>query len=143
MLRFIFPGIMLLISAYTDIKERVIYSEVVVVFLAGALVLGALPGAEGLPSLLMGAGLGLLMAVASVLSRGKLGMGDSLLFIVLGLYLGFEINLTLLMFSLLLSSFYSMGLMVLKRAPGGLKFEYPFSPFIFAAYLIMICFGVR
>ncbi len=141
MLKFIVPGIMLIISAYTDIKERVIYSEVILVFGLAGLIYGHLTRSPGYFGMLLGALVGGMMLGASFLTRGELGPGDGLLFIVTGFWLGFELNFTLLMFSLILSSVYSMGLMVFKKASRGFKSEYPFSPFILAAYIVMMIGG--
>lgn len=136
-MRIVLPGILLLYCAFTDILRR----EIDLIPLGIFAVLGVFCLIFGRDvsyiSGLLGAGIGGIMVLLSVLSQGELGLGDGVLLIVLGLYLGVERNIELLILSLFLSAICSIALLI---KGGTLKREYPFVPFIFTAYAIMTAF---
>lgn len=133
-MRTILPGILLMYSAYTDIRRREI--DIIPVFVFAVLGFGCMSFGYKVSvySSLAGAMLGLFLVWLSILSKGVLGLGDGVLFIVLGLYLGHEKSVELLLLSLLLSAIYSVVVLIRER---NINKEYPFVPFILAAYLMI------
>jgi leader peptidase (prepilin peptidase) / N-methyltransferase len=86
-----------------------------------------------------GAAIGATVAIISIVTAGKIGMGDALLLCLTGLGLGFWGNIELFAFALLLASIISIALLILRLADR--KKSIPFVPFILASYLILIMVG--
>lgn len=86
-----------------------------------------------------GAVAGGLFTVVSKITREGFGYGDSLLILVMGVYLGFWELMAVLLGAFLLSALFAMGLLVF----GGFdkKRGYPFIPFILASYFIWVWSG--
>ncbi len=91
-------------------------------------------------SILCGMLLGLALILVSMVTRGSVGLGDGLLLVVTGVYLGGSRNLELLMIGLLLAAFWSLGLVVVKKKKG--KQEIAFVPFLLISHVLMILGGV-
>lgn len=84
---------------------------------------------EGILSL----GIGVVAAIASVLSRGKVGMGDGLMIFAMGSVLNAGELIEILCLSFLLCGIYAglqLGLLKKKR-----NTEIPFVPFLLVGYL--------
>ena len=87
-------------------------------------------------SILSGILIGLAMMLASLATRGMVGMGDGILLTVTGVYLGGIGNLELLFMGLLLAACWSLVLIVGKKKKG--KDQIAFVPFLLASYLTML-----
>ena len=124
-------GLLLLYSSYTDIKNREISGTALILFALAALPLRLLIQGSPITEMLLGAGTGIIMVIISLATQGRLGMGDALLILVTGLYLGFERNLEMLLTALFISAFFSILLFLKEK---NLKREYPFVPFLLLAY---------
>ena len=86
-------------------------------------------------SLIGGVAIGGIIFLISKLTKGGIGIGDSYLIAVTGIFLGLEMNITLLMYALFLSSLYSVLLFFRKKFYR--KKKIPFAPFLLLAYLFM------
>ncbi len=106
----IIPGIVCLIFV---ILGQFIAGNCVVQWLAGVLIGAFLYG-------------------VSRISRGSIGEGDAIVYLVTGAALGFYRNLELLMLSLTLAAMTSLILLAVKKV--GKKYRIPFIPFTAAAY---------
>lgn len=84
--------------------------------------------------LLVGAVPGLLLLSAGKLSNGAVGMGDGLVVLVCGLYIGIWKVLEVVTLALLLAAVWAGFLMVFKKK--GRKASFPFVPFLLAAYAV-------
>lgn len=82
--------------------------------------------------LVLGAMPGLLLLCMGRASGGALGMGDGLVVLVAGLYLGIWKVLEFLTLALLLAAAWAGFLMVVRKK--GRKASFPFVPFLLAAY---------
>ena len=71
------------INTWTDIRKREICFPVLCLFLAGG-ILWRIKDKSVYPDGLLSMGVGGVVAVMSVLSRGKMGMGDGLLILAMG-----------------------------------------------------------
>lgn len=80
---------------------------------------------------------GIMLYMVSRISRGKIGSGDALVYVVTGLVLGFARNLELLLFSLLMASFVALLLVVVRRV--GRNYAIPFVPFTAVAFGMVVC----
>lgn len=78
---------------------------------------------------------GLIIIAISWCTRGQIGIGDGIIFIVSGIFLGFYENEVLLFLSLLFSAAAGGILVLLKRM--GRKDAFPFVPFVCAGYGVM------
>lgn len=87
-------------------------------------------------SVLWGMVLGGILILISIITRGSVGMGDGILLVVTGVYLGGYGNLELFMTGLLFAALWSLGLIVLKKKKG--KEEIAFVPFLLVSYLTML-----
>lgn len=134
-MRMILPGFLLLYCAITDIRRREIDLIPVIIFAVFAVICMIFGYKVSINSSLMGAFVGLILILLSILSKGVLGLGDGVLFTVIGLYVGYEKSIELLLLSLLLSAGYSVVILIKER---NINKEYPFVPFILAAYSIML-----
>lgn len=94
----------------------------------------------GLDSLAVGgAVVGGLFIVVSKITREGFGYGDSLLILVMGVYLGFWELMAVLLGAFLLSAFFAMGLLVCRSLDK--KTGYPFIPFLLASYFVWAWLG--
>lgn len=91
-------------------------------------------------SILWGMLLGIVLILISIATRGSLGLGDGILLVVTGVYLGGYENLQLFLYGLLLSALCSLGLLVLKRKKR--KDEIAFVPFLLLSYFLLLFRGV-
>ena len=75
------------------------------------------------------------------LTKGKIGMGDGIVFMLTGLYLGFGKNMILMFLSFVLAGVFALFLLIRGGDKGDEKM--PLIPFLFLGYGIMIVSGVR
>lgn len=127
-------GMMLLVCGLQDIKMKKFYSWIAL--LGGILIGICLPFSSSITitDRLLGSLVGLGVIVISLITRGKIGMGDGVVLCITGINLGFWNNLELFLIALSLSAIISIILLATKRA--NRKKEIPFVPFIFIAFVI-------
>ena len=73
----------------------------------------------------------------SLLSKGRIGMGDALMVLVMGAFIGFRQTVGELLAALFFSGLFSLGLVIIKKC--GKEKELPFVPFLAAAHIVGIC----
>ena len=133
-MRILLPGILLIYTSITDIRERAISGVALMIFTVAGIMCLWLGRSLNPVDSIFGALIGLCLVIVSFCTKGELGMGDALLLLVTGIFLGFERNLTLLFSALMLSSLFSVYLLIREK---NIKKEYPFVPFLFIAYVMM------
>lgn len=79
---------------------------------------------------------GILWFVCKI-SHGAVGMGDAMVYLVLGVGLGFFENMEVLTISLFLAAVAGVIMMIWRRV--GRNYAMPFIPFTAAAYAAVIC----
>ena len=128
-------GALLLLCAIQDLLQKKIYLWSIG---AGALAaLLCLPFCTGLSLLdrVGGVILGLCIIILSILTAGKIGIGDGALLCITGFGLGFWRNLELFGSALFLAAIVSILLLIFRMADR--KRSIPFVPFLFIGYLIV------
>lgn len=91
---------------------------------------------QSIYSMLAGVASGILVLTFGILSGGKIGMGDGVILMLTGLYLGAEKNMALMMVSFALAAAWAgIAIVVLHHDK---KDRIPFVPFLFLAYLIIM-----
>lgn len=140
---YIIVFVYLIIMAVYDLKKREIHLPISAV---AALVLAARQlyligqGEVSAASAFLGVCVGFFLIMVSIATRGALGIGDGILFMVCGLLLGLYENSVLLFLSLLLTAFVSGVLMIVCHV--GRKYTLPFAPFVFVGYGVMCVWKV-
>lgn len=127
--------LLLLICAIEDLKRK----ELTITYILFFGILGVLVHlfyADGsIYNMLFGILLGLAIMILSFFSRGSIGMGDGILLVVTGVYLGGYENMELFLLGTFLAGIWSLGLLVLKKKKR--KDKIAFVPFLLAAYASM------
>lgn len=123
-----------------DVKQKKLTVLYILMFGVGGVFLHLVAPVCSIYSMLWGMLLGLALILVSMVTRGSVGLGDGILLVVTGVYLGGSKNLELFMIGLLLAALWSLGLMVVKKKKG--KEEIAFVPFLLISYLLMMLGGV-
>lgn len=76
---------------------------------------------------------GIVAAVLSAVTRGKLGIGDAIVILAVGIWCGIDKTGLILMIALACAALVAAVLLVIKKATR--KTALPFIPFIFAGYI--------
>ncbi len=131
----VFLGV-LSIAAWQDKKELSI-SRTFLIWSGIFAVLGRILTADRAISLLEW-GLSLLPGIILIglgwLSKWQIGIGDGIIILIMGLWLGIRETVAVLLMGMFLCSIVCGGLLLLRKA--GRKTKVPFVPFLWAAYLI-------
>lgn len=83
---------------------------------------------------------GALMMGLSMLTGGRVGLGDGMVLLAIGFLLGFRDTSAILLIGLLLSSFWSVILLVRKKAEK--ESRIPWMPFLLAGYIASTAWNI-
>lgn len=83
---------------------------------------------------------GIFLILISIFSQGKIGLGDGIIVITLGLFWNKYQMLFVLMCGFLLAGFWGVLLILLKKATQ--KTELPFLPFLTIAYILSLLLSI-
>ena len=133
--KYILLGLLGLCS-WEDIRKKKLTVIYILLFGIGGVWLHLFYPTCSIYSILCGMVLGIAMMFASWVTRGRIGIGDGILIVVTGVYLGGAGNLELLFTGVLLAAGWSLGMLVSGKKKG--KEEIAFVPFLLAAYLTML-----
>lgn len=78
---------------------------------------------------------GVFLLLTVIISGGKVGMGDAIVFISLGFALPVTMIVPVMLAAMVLSALFSLGALILKKAT--LKSRIPFMPFVFLGFIIV------
>lgn len=129
-------GLFLLISAVIDIRTRQVKWVLLMIFAAAGIVLYMAAQPVGIADEFAGILTGAVFIAIWHLTGGKIGLGDALLMIVTGIYLGGRGNAALIMGAMFLAAMYSAFILMIKKADK--EQEIAFVPFMFISYLGMV-----
>lgn len=131
--------IFLVISAFQDGKTKTISVWLLIAAGVAGIILTFFTGQE-VSDRLLGSLIGMVMVVVSRFTDGALGEGDGWFFAVSGLFLGFFMNLRLLVYSVFLSGFLCGGIYLyfLIKGEDIKKASVPFLPFLIPAWICLV-----
>lgn len=135
MQNYILLGLLVPCAAEDIRKKEVNVIYILLLGIVGVIVHLIAPNCS-MSSILLGILPGIAMMAVSFFSKGGIGMGDGILLVVTGVYLGGINNLCLLLTALLMSAVWALGMLVLKRKTR--KERVAFVPFLLAAYAVML-----
>lgn len=128
------------ICSLEDVRHKHLTIVYILMFGIGGVILHLFAPVCSIYSILCGMLLGIAMILVSLITRGNVGIGDGMLLLVTGVYLGGYGNLQLLMTGLLLSALWALGLLAFKKKKG--KDEIAFAPFLLLAYFVLLFQGI-
>lgn len=130
---------LLIIGAIMDLKYKKIHIAFTAAYFAVGIIFNILTDGHSLGSVIGGVIIGIILVLISIVTRGKVGIGDGLMVSVLGLYLGFWDNLFLLMTSLFLSAIFAVLLIIIKKEDR--SYQIPFIPFLLIGFIgeLILC----
>lgn len=88
-------------------------------------------------NVLGGMGVGAVLLLLSKAINGRIGAGDGLVIMAVGIFAGLRSTLFCICAAFFLASFGALFLLCVKRA--GKDHKMPFIPYIFAAYILTVC----
>lgn len=129
---------MLGICAWEDYRRKRVLVYPVLAFAIAGLVLHLCYMDITIFNMLAGIAIGCILLLVSRITGGRIGIGDGMILIVSGIYLGFTENIRLFFHGLLLCGIWSLFLLVIRKRKR--DEEIAFVPFLFLAYLEMLLF---
>lgn len=127
---------MLGICSLEDIRRKEIECMKVLLFGVIGVSLHLYLGQVSVYDMLLGAGMGIIVMLCSLLSGGMIGMGDGLVIMVTGIFLGARKNMQMLCCGLIIAAIISLFLMVCRKKK---KHEsIPLMPCLLLAYIGMM-----
>lgn len=137
-IRFLVLAMTYLILAVVDGKKRIVPDRILICYLFSQILLAA--ASENIfATAQMAVEGGVLLGIFLVLyfiSRGRIGLGDVKLLGVTAMTAGWSYTIQIWVYGLMLSFFYSVGLLLFRRLSG--KTEIPFVPFLAAGVAVQI-----
>lgn len=126
------------VHSIEDIWQKKITAAVTFVFSVIGIVLQVWNGNHSMVQTLSGMALGVCIMGCSYLTKGKIGIGDGMILVMTGSYLGIVDNLCLLCISFFLAGILGILLLVLGFDK---QTKIPFVPFLFLGELLMVIGG--
>lgn len=131
----------LLAAAIKDIKERIISNKLILLGLISWVALNLLffdfeRIVSGLVALVFAGGL---LLIASLLSKGGVGVGDAKLVACTGLLLGVDKTISVMIISFIASALFGIFSMLFKKL--NKKSAMPFAPFVLLGVLLTMLMG--
>ena len=130
--------VFLLVCSYYDIKERVVYTNICVVFFILAIIVELLLGDKGILVILYGILPAIFIFIVSIISNESIGKGDAFIFLIVGIMFGCVDTLIIFVMALLIIVMYSIPLIVFKH--NSIKTSLPFSPFVLTSFIVFSLF---
>ncbi len=124
------------LCTWEDIKKKKLTIVYILMFGIGGVILHLFYPVCSIYSILYGSLLGVIVMFLSWMSQGGIGMGDGILLVVTGVYLGGIYNLELFFTGLLLAAGWSIVLLLLQKKKQ--KEEMAFVPFLLVSYIAML-----
>ncbi len=126
----------LAVFARADIKKKELPLPALGVCAAVGVILFLTTDELSLSGVLGGMCVGGVLLLCALISRESIGIGDGLLFVVTGIYLGLWKNLILLFLAAVTCAVVGLILVLAKKCTR--KKSLPFAPFVLAADLVML-----
>ncbi len=127
---------MLTLCSIQDISRKQIRLNPVLGFGILGVIFHVLWQQQTIGSILLGMLVGVGLLLLSLLTCGRIGMGDGVLLTVTGVYLGLRQNLTLFVWALFICGGWALLQLLLRRKRR--QDEIPFVPFLLIAYVALL-----
>lgn len=125
---------MLAIESISDIRTQTVSLIRLIAFALLGITVNYCMVYQSIWSIVGGGIVGIVLLGYALLSRGAMGVGDGVIFLCLGIFLGLSGNLRLLFFSLLIAAIVGgIYALVTKK---GIKAKIPFIPCILVGYIV-------
>ena len=131
--------IFLSILSYQDIRTKTFSLRILAAFGVVASLVVVLRINDGMALYLAGAVIGLFLLILSLITKGKIGIGDALMFMITGALLGINANVSLLYLTCLLSGLFALILLITKKK--NRQERIPLAPFTLASFLVLMIAG--
>ncbi len=125
----------LALESISDLKNRCISGWRILAFSVFGIVLNFLLYYQSVWSIVGGVVVGIVLLLYAIFTKGAVGIGDGIMFVCLGIYLGLSDNMRLLFFSLIAAALAG-GIFILAKKKS-IKTQIPFMPCVLAAYILM------
>lgn len=126
---------MLAIEAISDIRTQTVSLVRLIAFALLGITLNYCKDYQSVWSVVGGLVVGLVLLGYALLSKGAMGVGDGVVFLCLGIFLGLSGNLRLLFFSLIVAAIAGGVYAIVTKK--GIKAKIPFIPCILVAFIGM------
>lgn len=130
----------LLFEGLSDIRYRSVSGIRILVFGVLGILINIFWCYQTLWSIVGGVVVGLILLVYAFFTRGAVGIGDGIMFVCLGIYLGTSRNIKLLFLSLVVAAVVGIVMVIVKKK--SIKSQIPFVPCILLAYTAMLIMEV-
>ena len=127
---------MLIIFSVEDMLYREISVKVILVFLLMGIGIRVYDNTLLSTEIFWGIFIGMIIIASSIILAGNIGVGDGIIFVLTGLFLGIADNLRILIFSVTISGIIGGLLIILKIKKKDYKM--PFTVFILISYIVVI-----
>lgn len=130
----------LLTASIIDIRDKIIPDKLMTLGIVLGAVIMILNNRTSIKSALLGAVIcGGTIALISIITKGAIGMGDAKLFACIGIFLGLQNTLGVMLISIMLSGLTGVILLTFKVA--NRKTTLPFAPFISVSTMFIVIFS--
>lgn len=127
---------MLALETFSDIRTKTVSGLRIIIFIIIGIPVNIIMRYQTLWSAVGGILVGGILLIYAFITKGGIGIGDGLMFVCLGIYLGLSVNLRLLFFSLITAAVLGGIYAVIKKR--SIKSQIPFIPCVLSTYLIIL-----
>lgn len=130
-------GVWLTAVSVEDIRHKKVRLWYVLAVLLPGIVVAIRYSRSEAVSILGGAGIGVFLCILSKLTGQKIGTGDGLTVMVIGVYMRIRFTIVCLCMAFFLVSFAALGMYVMRKKQ--MKDRVAFIPFLSTAYCVLLC----
>lgn len=127
-------GIFLIMATVCDVRTKRLPLALLAVWISAGALLCLLLRPASMTDEFMGILTGVVFIAVSIVSDGKLGLGDGVAILAVGIYLGGRSAGFTCLYALILSAAFSMAILMTGKYTGDK--EIPFIPFLLAGFLL-------
>lgn len=127
-------------ASVVDIRKKKIPLILMLVLIGFAFIMHFLYGRLSIIEMAFGAVIGVFLLIISLLSHEKIGLGDGIIFVAVGLFLGFFGSLMVLWYSSLISAIAGLVILIVKKKKkeGIEDVTLPFAPCVLVGIILYV-----
>ena len=130
----------MLAASVIDIRKRKIPLYLMIGLMVFAIITHIIYERLSITEMIFGAGMGIVLIGVAIVSREKIGIGDGIIFVVVGLFMGFFGSMIILWYSSIIAALAGLILCIIR------KFDHeklkdvtlPFAPCVLAGIIIYV-----